>query len=258
MNSDKKRRSIGGIDLKTVLEASGPLHVSVACAIAFQIARALESLHQQQLVHRDVNPSNIIVNKEENVPKVILIDFGAAEMATHPITDHTAFHGIRNYASPESISRDKQIGLKTDVYSLGAILLAMIAGEPEKAGDWPTIAKDLQERSDVDTHLARLIGAMISTSPELRPTASEVAHKLKKFAKESDLEALSSQFELKSNPDFGEQPELEFLLDPGTASTDEIAELYYEISKLYRLAGGRGIQFTVADARQPEFAEDLQ
>jgi ATP-dependent Clp protease ATP-binding subunit ClpC len=48
-----------------------------------------------------------------------------------------------------------------------------------------------------------------------------------------------------------------FLLDPGSATSEELGELYYEISKLYKLLGGAGVRFTVSDCRLPEMAEDL-
>jgi len=51
---------------------------------------------------------------------------------------------------------------------------------------------------------------------------------------------------------------VDFLLDPGTASPEEIAELYYEISTLYRMMGGTGVRFTVTDCRLPETSEGLQ
>jgi ATP-dependent Clp protease ATP-binding subunit ClpC len=53
-------------------------------------------------------------------------------------------------------------------------------------------------------------------------------------------------------------PTLEILLDPGTATSQEISELFFQMSKLYRLAGGRGIQFTMTDAREPIFAEGVR
>lgn len=50
---------------------------------------------------------------------------------------------------------------------------------------------------------------------------------------------------------------VDFLLDPGTASPEEIAELYYEISTLYRMMGGTGVRFTVTDCRLPEMSEGI-
>lgn len=50
---------------------------------------------------------------------------------------------------------------------------------------------------------------------------------------------------------------LEFLLDPGNATAKEIAEVFCEMSKLYEMMGGRGIQFTVTDCREPVVQEDL-
>lgn len=54
-----------------------------------------------------------------------------------------------------------------------------------------------------------------------------------------------------------DKPTVDFLLNPGSASKEEVTDLLYEISKLYRLAGGRGIQWTRTDAREPAFVEEL-
>ena len=50
---------------------------------------------------------------------------------------------------------------------------------------------------------------------------------------------------------------LKLLLDPGSATKEEIAEVFHEMSVLYQMAGGRGIQFSVTDVREPSFAEDM-
>lgn len=70
------------------------------------------------------------------------------------------------------------------------------------------------------------------------------------------LQQYRSPFDLKVHP--GTSKTLDLLLDPGSASAEDLSELLFEISKLYRLVGGRGIQFTVADSRSSVPAEDLQ
>jgi serine/threonine protein kinase len=96
-----------------------------------QIAEALDHAHQAGIVHRDVKPSNILIDEEW----VLLSDFGLAKMIEQPseITGTGVGIGTPAYMSPEQ-AQGKQVDHRTDIYSLGIIMFEMLTGQvPHKA-----------------------------------------------------------------------------------------------------------------------------
>jgi len=93
--------------------------------VILQIADALARVHRLDIVHRDVNPSNIVLNETTGVAR--LIDFGIAQVLTRETT-HT-FEGTPRYASPEQTGRmNRVIDPRSDLYSLGVTLYELLAG----------------------------------------------------------------------------------------------------------------------------------
>jgi histidine kinase len=100
--------------------------------IAIGIAEALQSVHDEGVIHRDINPGNIVVADEDLV--VCLIDFGFATVAPreYPLQDAAeSLTGTLPYLSPEQTGRvNRIIDYRTDLYSLGATLYELFAGTP--------------------------------------------------------------------------------------------------------------------------------
>ena len=94
------------------------------------VCEAVQYAHSRLVVHRDLKPSNILV-KEDSTPK--LLDFGIAkqlESMDKPANQTQAdVRFTRSFAAPEQLRRE-QIGVYTDVYSLGVILYQLLAGKP--------------------------------------------------------------------------------------------------------------------------------
>jgi tetratricopeptide (TPR) repeat protein len=92
-----------------------------------EIASALQSAHEAQILHRDLKPSNIVITPEG---RAMLMDFGVARhlnLSTLTLTGE--FRGTPNYASPEQIhARRGSIGAQTDIYSLGVTLYEAVTG----------------------------------------------------------------------------------------------------------------------------------
>jgi serine/threonine-protein kinase len=139
---------IRGESLRGKLERERQLGLEEALAITRQIAAALDFAHQRDVVHRDIKPENILLHEGE----AMLADFGIAlavkEAGGNRLTETGLSLGTPQYMSPEQATGDRQLDARSDVYSLGAVLYEMLAGEPPVTG--PTaqamIAKLLTER----------------------------------------------------------------------------------------------------------------
>jgi len=121
-----------GETLETKIER-GPLELVKAVEIAMQVAQGLAKAHRQGIVHRDVKPSNILISEDEQVK---ILDFGLAKLAGEMRSDEIdTILGTATYMSPEQ-ARGEQVDHRTDIWSLGAVLYEMVAGQPPFKGDY--------------------------------------------------------------------------------------------------------------------------
>jgi tRNA A-37 threonylcarbamoyl transferase component Bud32 len=117
-----------GPPLAKVLNNLAPLPLERAVDIALQISDALDYAHQRGVIHRDVNPSNIILLENGQVK---VTDFGLAKLVSDSLPDASqsgVFHGTLDYASPEQILGQEVDG-RSDIFSLGVVLYEMLIGE---------------------------------------------------------------------------------------------------------------------------------
>ena len=117
--------------------AKGPLAHHEAADIMCQISRAIDYAHSQGILHRDLKPSNILIDKDGTA---YVADFGLAKQrqGSLSLTRTGAVLGTPSYMSPEQAAGARgQVGVASDVYSLGAILYHMLTGHPPFLGVSP-------------------------------------------------------------------------------------------------------------------------
>src|SRR5215469_5187108 len=122
----------------------GPLDPVEALNICLQVTRALAAAARQHLVHRDLKPANLMLVDEDGERIVKVIDFGLAKSAktegddSGTLTQAGGFVGTPHFASPEQLE-ERDIDIRSDIYSLGVTLYYMLTGRPPFSGSVPQI-----------------------------------------------------------------------------------------------------------------------
>ena len=129
---------VEGITLKTYIEKKGQLSFKEAVSIAIQVGRGIEAAHNNQIIHRDIKPQNIMISTEG---KVKVMDFGIARAASSN-TISSDVMGSVHYSSPEQ-ARNGFVDGKSDIYSLGIVMYEMVTGRVPFDGD-TTVAVAIQ------------------------------------------------------------------------------------------------------------------
>ncbi len=135
---------IDGKTLKEIVKEEGRLSNERVIDYSIQIANALKAAHNNNIIHRDIKPQNIMINEDNRVK---VMDFGIARAATSStITTTSEALGSVHYFSPEQ-ARGGYTDEKSDIYSLGIVMYEMITGHPPYDGESPiTVAlKHVQE-----------------------------------------------------------------------------------------------------------------
>ena len=136
---------IRGEDLKSFIRRSGIISVGKSTSIANQICDGLEEAHRLRVVHRDLKPQNIMIDKEGNVR---IMDFGIARsLRAKGITGAGVMIGTPEYMSPEQVD-GKEADQRADIYSVGVILYEMVTGKVPFEGDTP-FSIGVRQKSEV-------------------------------------------------------------------------------------------------------------
>ena len=140
---------VDGESLESLLgERNGPLTLPEIHSISWDVLSALDYAHSLGVVHRDVKPSNILLDQ---AGRVWLTDFGIALALGDEsrVTRTGTAVGTAAYMSPEQIVRPKSVDARTDIYSFGCVLYAMLSGHPPfgNAGETDFFIKDCHVRT---------------------------------------------------------------------------------------------------------------
>ena len=198
---------IDGVDLNRVSRAEGPLRVADACAIVAEVAGGLAYAHQQGVVHRDVKPSNLMLERSGAVK---ILDFGLARVQSTSCdvslqTTMGQLLGTLDYMAPEQ-ANGADVDARADIYALGATLFKLLTGAPPhgRSADTPIIeylhrlaTQDAprvdEQRDQVPPELIELIASMLHRDPEQRPrSAREIQQRLLPLAEGAELAALAA------------------------------------------------------------------
>jgi Tol biopolymer transport system component len=168
---------IDGESLAARLSRKKQLSIGEALKITTDVAGALDYAHRSGVIHRDVKPANILLHAGE----ALVADFGVAlavQAAGGERLTGTGFAvGTPEYMSPEQAAADRELDARSDIYSLGAVLYEMLAGEPPHSGATAhaVVAKVLSERPtslsvvrDVPPHIEAAVNKALSKSPSDR------------------------------------------------------------------------------------------
>jgi serine/threonine-protein kinase len=154
---------------------NGPLSVAEAGHIAGQVAEGLAAAHLAGIIHRDVKPQNILIDRQGHAK---VSDFGIATGADWTrVTRAGSIIGSARYMSPEQV-RSKPVDARSDIYSLGVVMYEMLAGHPPFDGNsMPEIARQhlnsppppLSEiRTDLPEGLEKVVMRCLEKLPEHR------------------------------------------------------------------------------------------
>lgn len=123
---------IDGLSLAEIIEAEAPLAPQIAALIAREICLAIEHAHNNNIIHRDIKPTNILISRQGELK---ITDFGVARGEDMPhLTSTGTVIGTPFYMSPEQAA-GKKLTTQSDIYSIGIVLYEIVTGKKPYTGE---------------------------------------------------------------------------------------------------------------------------
>lgn len=194
---------VDGLDLdKAILSRCKYLDPFLAARLFHHLAKGLAASHHANVIHRDLKPTNIMISGGFQLNSIKITDFGIAKMAHEEIaeaaeggeetisTSQTVV-GALPYMAPEAISSPRDVTLKVDVWSLGAMMYEILTGSKPFGTGLRAVAAILEAKQPIypdflvqntqfSVHtrpLMDIISLCLSKSPDARPTADQLVSK---------------------------------------------------------------------------------
>jgi serine/threonine-protein kinase len=193
------RQYLEGMDLAAHLKQRGQLPLAEAVLYLLQASEAVAETHTHNIILRELQPSHLfLTSRIGGAPQVKIIDFGTAKLmrdAAAPTAGGeltaTAMFGLSCYSSPELVRKAQHVDIRTDVWSLGAILYQLLTGRAPFAGEMAAlmlaITRDepipvTQYRRDVPPDIDKIIHWALAKDPDGRfANVHAFAHALSPF-----------------------------------------------------------------------------
>jgi DNA-binding beta-propeller fold protein YncE len=170
-------RYVEGSDLRALLRSHGRLEPERVVRMAAPLADALDSAHARGLVHRDVKPSNVLVDDPGGREHPYLADFGLTQSAAHSGPADGGLMGTIDYVAPEQV-RGEQVDGRADQYALGCLLFECLTGTLPfgRGSDLETLFAHLDEppppasahRAELPADLDAVLAKGMAKEPDAR------------------------------------------------------------------------------------------
>ena len=271
-----------GRDLDGVLEEQGALAPESAVRVALQAARGLSAAHRIGIVHRDVKPGNLLLDRDGTEVIVRVCDFGIAKRlgaaGEESLTATGSQLGTPDYAAPEQLRNAKDADERADIWGLGATLYQMLCGVApfshiESVADLiVAICTDdvphIQDRAPwIESGLARAVHRALNRDPNLRPaTIEDFADRLRRFSGGDELldEARIISVSSETRQQIAGRADLALSVQsapsrPGATDTDPLGLTGKRLSDKYRVIrligkGGMGSVYEVEGPNEQRLA----
>ncbi len=175
---------VDGEDLRAHLGQRGTLPPAEAVRMTVDVLEALAAAHTRGVLHRDVKPDNVLLDRAEP-PYVRLTDFGIARLAQETTVRMTGVLGTAEYIAPEVFTAER-VSAAADVYGAGVLLYELLAGRTPFAGGGTSYAIAYRHVTTpppdipgLPPALAAVLGTLLAKTPTDRPSASAAAAELR-------------------------------------------------------------------------------
>ena len=156
---------VDGQTLREIVKTQGPMSQQRVIEVMADVCAALDFSHKHNIIHRDVKPANIMINRAGAVK---VMDFGIARALGEGqnVTQTAAVIGTAQYLSPEQ-ARGEAVDARSDVYAAGCVLFELLTGEPPFTGDTPVavayqhVREDPRSPSEVNPQVTPALDAIV-------------------------------------------------------------------------------------------------
>ncbi|HDG67828.1 MAG TPA: serine/threonine protein kinase, partial [candidate division Zixibacteria bacterium] len=227
---------VDGVSLAGLVKKVGPLPSNVALTIIEGAARGLAYAHKKGVVHRDINPANIMLSRDGIIK---ITDFGLAKPVGFSGDSGGLIVGTPGYMSPEQ-ARGEEVDSRSDIFSLGLVFYELLAGKPAVEGTFPELFEKIKEPAEIP--LDRL-------PPQTDRRLTEIIRKMiakDKYARYQDIsEALADIRRLRRDaPEFSSPAKLdEFLTEweivPPAPEESDVVEKITHIETIKPKSAGK-------------------